>query len=573
MPDKHYYVSAQNGNNTNDGLSPATAWKTLTKAAQSISPATDGYTYIHIGPGVYRERFISPSGPSATAKVIWAGDPYCQYLIYDKPGRVRITGCNAQEYPTVGRVLDWTGRTNVELWGVEVDGCKNDYAVYNVEICRRVNVTGYYCFYFGVANSAAYDCTAVGWYGFYSNASNVTLHRCVAAAYYPFQGTSSYTLYVYNCIAIGGQYAFSYCNAYWSIAITPQQAGSYSSLCGCILIGGSHSGGARNLFLGSSSNGTGNYAAYSPNVPSISGTVDCNEAPHFALDYGALRQLVRFLDVFGIINPYLIHHANESTSYTMNLSTERIYAFTPPQAGVSYGASIFVYSLASSGYVTVELQKYVGNTWVTQASKALPVSALVAGRWNNFFWDTITGDVNLTTASNTWRFRITADANAVTTTIYGSSTAPSIRGWYIPTSLVPLLAQDVNGLTRQDNVFQAGAVVAPNISLDYATYYASYPSIKIVGAGERALELPAKGGEPITVSYYVLHTGAASGKEPQLKVSGPGITQQVATHSAGANVWQKLEASVTPPTDMLLTVILSSRDKDATVYFSDPYVS
>ena len=46
-----WYVDAQNGSNANNGLSPATAWRTLTHSLATI-PAPGTQT-LHIAPGTY----------------------------------------------------------------------------------------------------------------------------------------------------------------------------------------------------------------------------------------------------------------------------------------------------------------------------------------------------------------------------------------------------------------------------------------------------------------------------------------------------------------------------------------
>src|SRR5689334_1312407 len=46
-----WYVDAQNGSNSNSGLSPGSAWKTLTHALATIpAPGTDT---LHVAPGTY----------------------------------------------------------------------------------------------------------------------------------------------------------------------------------------------------------------------------------------------------------------------------------------------------------------------------------------------------------------------------------------------------------------------------------------------------------------------------------------------------------------------------------------
>jgi hypothetical protein len=47
-----WYVDAQNGNDANDGQSPASAWKTLTHAISSVPTPTGGHTF-HVAAGLY----------------------------------------------------------------------------------------------------------------------------------------------------------------------------------------------------------------------------------------------------------------------------------------------------------------------------------------------------------------------------------------------------------------------------------------------------------------------------------------------------------------------------------------
>jgi len=64
-----------------------------------------------------------------------------------------------------------------------------------------------------------------------------------------------------------------------------------------------------------------------------------------------------------------------------------------------------------------------------------------------------------------------------------------------------------------------------------------------------------------------------AGKEPQLRLRGLDITEQTATHSAGANAWQELSVSATPGVSGILEVVLASRDPTKKAWFSDPVVS
>lgn len=481
MADVRYYVSQQNGNDTNDGTSVAQAWKTLTKAMQSVpTPSAGDNIYVHIGAGTYREKVIpTNNGLSATEKIHYCGDPYSAYLINDVPGRVRITGCDADEYPTNGRILDWTGKTNIELWDVYVDGSNNEYACYNIPVARRVH--------------------AAGQNGFYS-------------------GTQ------YNCTAIGGYYGFN---------------------------------------TGTQYNCKTLYELNNPkNVP---------KSKHILPDISASTP--KFSYLFGMDRYGYPHNVNIGAGSSMNLQEERLYAFTPSQTGRSIGAQFRFVSLGASGNITVELQKYITDTWVTQKSKAIAVADLSTANdgYNTFEWDTTVndGDDALTAVASTWRFRITANEGATSSILYGSNTTtPTVIGHFLPDSV----SSDIEDKIPHGSVLQ-GALDVASLALDSTTYQTNAPSIKFEGHGEKIQKLPVKKNTEVTVKYQVRHDGVASGKEPQIRLQHKDITTQTATHSAGANTWQELSVSVTPTFDGVIDVVLVSRDHIKNVWFSDPVVS
>jgi len=495
MADVRYYVSQQNGNDSNDGTSVAQAWKTLTKAMQSVpTPSAGDNIYVHIGAGTYREKVIpTNNGLSATEKIHYCGDPYSAYLINDIPGRVRITGCDADEYPTNGRILDWTGKTNIELWDVYVDGSNNEYACYNIPVSRRVHAAGVSGFYYGTQ----YNCTAFsGQYGFYN-------------------GTQ------YNCTAIGGSYGFNSGTQY-----------------NCKTL----------------------YESNNPeNVP---------KSKHILPDISASTPKFNYL--FGMDRYGYPHNVNIGAGSSMNLQEERLYAFTPSETGRSIGVQFRFVSLGASGNITVELQKYIIDTWVTQKSKTIAIADLTT-EYNYFEWDTSAndGDNSLTTSASTWRFRITANEGATSSVLYGSnSTTPTVIGHFLPDS-VP---SDIEGKSLHGSVLQ-GALDVASLALDSTTYQTNAPSIKFEGHGEKIQKLPVIKNTAVTVKYQVRHDGVASGKEPQIRLQHKDITTQTATHSAGANTWEELSVSVTPTFDGVIDVVLTSRDHIKNAWFSDPSVS
>lgn len=81
-----YYVRTSTGNDANNGTSPATAYKTINKAA---SVATAGST-IYIGSGDYREK-VTPTNPGTSGNpIVYQGDVDGSHT-GDPPGEIRVT--------------------------------------------------------------------------------------------------------------------------------------------------------------------------------------------------------------------------------------------------------------------------------------------------------------------------------------------------------------------------------------------------------------------------------------------------------------------------------------------------
>ncbi len=82
-----FYVRASTGDDLNDGLSPATAFRTIGAA---LARLTDGDTVI-VGPGTYREHIIDPRGGTSVQPVTFRADPTGE-LTGDDPDPVVIDG-------------------------------------------------------------------------------------------------------------------------------------------------------------------------------------------------------------------------------------------------------------------------------------------------------------------------------------------------------------------------------------------------------------------------------------------------------------------------------------------------
>jgi hypothetical protein len=130
---------------------------------------------------------------------------------------------------------------------------------------------------------------------------------------------------------------------------------------------------------------------------------------------------------------------------------------------------------------------------------------------------------------------------------------------------------DILGRARrmEDSLLDVGPYALSRVSPDFEEYETDPPSIKIEGSGMKLFEIPATGGEEITISMKVKYVDSLSAKAPRIILRGETITEQVATHPGVGGLWIDLSVSATPDKDELLTLILYARDVGATCYFSD----
>ena len=91
-----FYVSAQTGNDSNDGTSVANAKATLQAGLDALSSAGD---ILYIAPGTYRGIFDMDNAvngsTSANNKII--GDPDCEQFPGQKKGVIRITNTDEND--------------------------------------------------------------------------------------------------------------------------------------------------------------------------------------------------------------------------------------------------------------------------------------------------------------------------------------------------------------------------------------------------------------------------------------------------------------------------------------------
>jgi hypothetical protein len=200
----NYYVSIQRGNDSNDGLTPAEPFATITKATAEVAAGDT----VYIGPGVYRERIVLVTSGTSVDSITWYPDPNGKYVTGDNPGMVRITGVDANGYPDdEGSVLDGSNVVYNTIGALDgrmyVDGVYDttltpliSLGFASVNHNTLINVIGHGCLV--VHGGICTNCYAMGNYGFvYSVCTNCVGYGADSAFY-------SSTGLCIQCIAFGG---------------------------------------------------------------------------------------------------------------------------------------------------------------------------------------------------------------------------------------------------------------------------------------------------------------------------------------------------------------------------------
>ena len=218
-----FYVSQQNGDDSNNGTTVALAKATI---AGGVAVMSDGDHTLNIGPGTYREVVTlgALDGTSWTAMMKIFGDPTCEFLTSDNPGIVRITGCaDGNERPLVnGSVISCWGRDYIHLKNFHVDGSSNGRGILfgntgnytdpnRVENCVVSNCKWGFGYVAELINCLAFGNSYGGFiYPGYAD-------KCISVAHGAGEGflTDYYhptlspdQILIKNCVAIGGSYGF-----------------------------------------------------------------------------------------------------------------------------------------------------------------------------------------------------------------------------------------------------------------------------------------------------------------------------------------------------------------------------
>ena len=232
------WVSAENGDDANDGSTQALA-KATVDAAASIAVAGD---IVNIFPGTYREVVTAAAAGTSGNPIIYQGDSKCQYdgIGNEYPGRVRITDTNASEEPqsaaqTISSPQDYVEWHNIwtdgSLRGIDFGAIGNGrivqqsvmtgstMGVENGLAIRTIAISGGSGFYFG----ETVNCTGVGGLACFRNSLD-----------YNSTAIGGYNGFFYNNVATGGAYnctAFGCCYGFTNPAAAAQVNNCHSLFC------------------------------------------------------------------------------------------------------------------------------------------------------------------------------------------------------------------------------------------------------------------------------------------------------------------------------------------------------
>lgn len=114
-----YYVSKGTGNNSNDGLSPATAWRDLSMVFSSSTPVTGGDT-VYVAPGHYMEGTITIASNPASSTITLIADTNNLYFedVWPYKGDV-VVGSSVflTTSSSTGLAIHFNGRGNYHFIG------------------------------------------------------------------------------------------------------------------------------------------------------------------------------------------------------------------------------------------------------------------------------------------------------------------------------------------------------------------------------------------------------------------------------------------------------------------------
>lgn len=194
-----YYVSATDGDDSDDGSTAALAFATIGSGEDAADTAGD---IVYIAPGTYREAVVHGTSGTAADRLFFIGDPDCEHFPNVQPGVVRVTLSDVNDFATNGTnvyCIRTNGKDYITWKNVYTDGGSGGIDAYN-----DLNYT--YGFH---ASSESDDfelinCVAQSVYYGYRNIAKMVGCSSVACFYHVQNGKI-----VDKHIALGGYTAFN----------------------------------------------------------------------------------------------------------------------------------------------------------------------------------------------------------------------------------------------------------------------------------------------------------------------------------------------------------------------------
>lgn len=556
-----------------------------------VAGSVDNTHFTYNQPGAQYSDETSGNGTAALLIDV-VMDPDCRYLTSDMPGICRVTRTAVTtEAQQAGKVIDFNSKLYVHFRGYSdaanipwyVDGSNDSYSVNGsvaqtpyqqvisnvrtdgggINSCHvSRSVTGS-----GKTSSGIVSCRVENSIGLvttqdpspflYCSAVSCAGHGGLHQSYGTFWcGGSGRVRNAFSCIAYGGKGGFGAASneAHSCLALACTNGFNSANIYRCYRDGSS---GADSGIVGE-------------------GSIVSGGAPFADILAGPVSHLA-----IRNIADWAAHNYNETTPDGAQFSlstTPKVVAITPNFCGLSRAASFYIHATDGVGNVLVELQK----SGSTVRSKTIAASALTAAAWNEFDWDTGTGDRNLTQTASVWTLQITLSTGTGTSIGCSTGTTPNYRAYCTPL-LLP--ATDIIGRWRPFKDYPdnykcgIGPWEEPNWSLSYTAgdFNTNAPGIKVISPGEVLLdEFAALAGRTYTVKFYVKQANCNSARLPMLRLRGCGITEQVATKANDTN-WEQLTVSAACTASGVMQVWGRHQDyavaTPATAYYSDGNLS
>jgi len=405
-----YYVSNQRGSDLNDGLSPSSPWLTVTKAVQTLVAGDTCY----IGSGIYREKPVNVNTGTDGNIISFIGDFDSQFVVGDKPGIVRVTGCGEDDLPTTGTT--WTQQKDyVHLENLIVDGCKlNGVLCTTIENRTNKNVVAIGGNY-GFGGGTNEKCLGIGgYYGFNYCITNGCLGIGGNAAFYSGTNKNSIGIGYYcfysstnvNCLGIGGNNTFNSCTNTNCLAIGGNYSFNNGTSVNCLAFGGNYgyTGGTLTNCKVSMCR------FYSSGVPSGD---PITEVPVILFSLASMQKLLEAFE------PWMFEGAKQWGDITADVGTEDILGRARRMLGGGLDIGPYAFSNVQPDFTNYQTESpaITINTagmkiFEVPAKANIPITVTVQSKWLNstllpqiiLKGDTITTQTaNNTTTSDTWQ--------------------------------------------------------------------------------------------------------------------------------------------------------------------------